>query len=350
MNTKLISIIIPVYNAEQYLDMCLTSVCNQTYTNLEIIVVNDGSSDCSLDIIKKYAKQDSRIIVLNQKNQGVSYARNSGLEIATGEYIIFLDSDDWITNDCCEAAFREAESSKADVVFWSYIREYEKKSKTTLLFDDAAIHWNSQNIKKLYKRMIGLTGEELKQPQKIDSLITVWGKLYKKSIIGDIRFVDTNIIGTDEDALFNIQVFTNVKSATYIPKAMLHYRKYNMNSMTHYYKKNLVSQWLELYKWIELYLDKNYADEECYHALSNRICLGLIGLGMNLAEDTRMSFGEKRRELKNILTLPHYQKALAELEIQYMPMRWKLFFGLAKNRYSTLLYSMLYAMNYLRGK
>ena len=123
-----------------------------------------------------------------------------------------------------------------------------------------------------------------------------------------------------------------------------------MNSLTHYYKKNLVSQWMELYKRIEIHLDKNYAEKECYHALSNRICLGLIGLGMNLAEDTRMSFAEKQRELKNILTLPHYQKALSELEIQYMPIKWKLFFGLAKNRYSTLLYSMLYAMNYLRGK
>ena len=349
MNTKLISIIIPVYNTEQYLDMCLTSVCNQTYTNLEIIVVNDGSSDCSLDIINKYAEQDSRIIVINKKNQGLSSARNSGLERANGEYIIFLDSDDWIENNCCEVAFLEAENSKVDVVFWAYAREYAKKSKITLLFDDIPLRWNNQNIKKLYKRMIGLTGEELKQPQKIDALITAWGKLYNKSIIGDIRFVGTNIIGT-EDALFNIQVFGNVKSATYLPKAMSHYRKNNMNSLTHYYKKNLVSQWIELYKRIKMHLDKNSVDEEYYHALSNRICLGLIGLGMNLAEDTNMSFIEKQRELKNILILPHYQKALAELEIRYMPIRWKIFFGLAKNRYSTLLYSMLCAMNYLRGK
>ena len=349
MNSKLISIIIPVYNTAQYLDTCLSSVCNQTFTNLEIIIVNDGSTDSSLDIINKYAEQDLRIVVINQKNQGLSSARNSGLEIANGEFIIFLDSDDWLEYNCCEMAFLEAEKSRVDVVLWAYSREYEDKSKITLLFDDVAVNWDNQNIKKLYKRMVGFTGEELKQPQKIDALITAWGKLYKKSIIGNNRFVDTRIIGT-EDALFNIQVFSKVKSATYLPNVLSHYRKNNINSLTHYYKKDLVRQWRELYKRIEMHLDNSHVSEEYYQALSNRKCLGLIGLGINLAEDTAMSFAEKRQELKRLLTLPYYKKALTELEIQYMPIKWQVFFWLAKSQRVTMLYSLLCIMNYLRGK
>lgn len=349
MNRKLISIIIPVYNTEQYLESCLISVCNQTFSNLEIIVVNDGSTDSSLNIINRYAQCDPRIVVFNQKNQGLSSARNRGLQMANGEYIIFLDSDDWLELDCCEIAYLEAEKSMVDVVLWSYSREYQSNSKTTLLFYDSVIKWDENNINDLFKRMVGLTGNELKQPQKIDALITAWGKLYRKRIINDIRFIDTQIIGT-EDALFNIQIFSGVKSAIYLPIVMSHYRKDNTNSLTHCYKKKLVGQWSELYKRIEIHLNSISASEGFYHALSNRMCLGLIGLGMNLAEDTTMSFNEKRRELKRILILPHYKKALGKLETRYMPIKWQIFFGLARYQCVTALYCLACVMNYLRGK
>lgn len=349
MSDKLISIIIPVYNNEKYIDTCLQSVCNQTFKNLEIIVINDGSTDSSLKVINRYSENDSRILVINQENQGVSSARNSGLDIAKGDYILFLDGDDWIENNCCEASLHEAEEYGVEVVFWSYVREYDGQSKPVLLFDNIAINWDSQNIKKLYKKMIGFTGEDLKQPQKIDALITGWGKLYKRSLVGNNRFIDTKIIGT-EDALFNIQVFSNVKTARYLPETMYHYRKTNLNSLTHFYKKNLVNQWMELYKRIELQLNDSHAGEEDYHALSNRVCLGLIGLGLNLAEDTFMSFAEKQKELKKILSLPHYQKALTELEVEYLPIKWRLFFELAKKQHVILLYSLLCVMNHLRGR
>lgn len=349
MNRKMISVIIPVYNTKQYLETCLTSVCNQTFTNLEIIVVNDGSTDSSLDIINKYAQRDPRVVIINQKNQGLSGARNNGLQIATGEYVIFLDSDDWLELNCCELAYLEAEKSMVDVVLWSYSREYLDNSIKTLLFDDTVIIWDEQSIEGLYRRMVGLTGSELRQPQKIDSLITAWGKLYRRNVIDRYRFVDTKIIGT-EDAFFNIQVFSNVKSAKYLPNALSHYRKDNMNSLTHCYKKKLVGQWREMYRMIERHLNDTCASAEYYHALSNRICLGLIGLGMNLAEDTNMSFIKKRHELKAILTLSYYKNALKELEIQYMPMRWKVFFLFAKFQFITMLYSLLCMMNYLRGK
>ena len=345
----LISIIVPVYNAERYLEKCLHSLLMQTYKKIEVIVINDGSTDGSFKILEKYLVMDSRVKIYNQKNLGLSAARNRGLKEANGKYILFVDSDDWIEDNTCELAYEEMVKNHVDVVFWSYKREYTNVSKTTLLFGNERIAWNSSNISELYRRLIGLTGRELSEPQKIDSLITVWGKLYRKESIGEVRFVDTKIIGT-EDALFNIQVFSNIHSAVYIPETLSHYRKDNLNSLTHKYKKKLVSQWAELYRQIKNHLEQINASEEYYCALSNRISLGLIGLGLNLAEDDSMSFVEKRRELKCVLEKEQYCSSLSSISLECFPIKWKIFFWCAKYKKVSSLCILLTIMNYLRGK
>ncbi len=111
----LISIIIPVYNVEQYLHRCVDSVLNQTYKNLEIILVNDGSPDNCPFICDEYAKKDKRIIVVHKENGGLSSARNAGLEIVQGEYISFIDSDDWIHENYIEILYKNLHEKKADI-------------------------------------------------------------------------------------------------------------------------------------------------------------------------------------------------------------------------------------------
>lgn len=344
-----ISIIVPVYNTEKYLEQCLNSLINQTYSNLEIIIVNDGSKDNSEQIISGFAKRDFRIKVIKQNNSGLSAARNKGLEYASGEYVLFVDSDDWIDQSTCEEALKAVSQYNADLVMWSYKREYADCTKTTFLFENERLIWNEQNMQELYQRLIGLTGRQLSQPQKIDSIVTAWGKLYKRECIKEIRFVDTKEIGT-EDALFNIQAFGNFRTAVYIPDPFSHYRKDNMESLTHTYKKNLPGQWERLYLRIESHLNKINAPALYYEALSNRICLGLIGLGLNLAEDTKMSFKEKKHELKVLLRMSHYQKALSALSLEYMPLKWKCFFVCAKKEWTFSLCILLYIMNFLRGR
>ncbi|MBR6126526.1 glycosyltransferase family 2 protein, partial [bacterium] len=116
-----VSIIIPVYNVEEYLEQCLESVKNQTYTDLEVLCINDGSTDNSLEILNRYAHEDSRFMVFSQENLGVSAARNKGIDLSTGEYILFLDPDDWWSEDIVEKAVNKIEAENSEVViFCSY--------------------------------------------------------------------------------------------------------------------------------------------------------------------------------------------------------------------------------------
>lgn len=349
MENLIISIIIPVYNTGNYLQECIDSVRQQSYKNLELIFINDGSTDNSSAILSKAIESDSRIKVIEQENSGLSAARNRGLREASGDYIMFLDSDDWIDKETCEIALGKMKLYDADVVFWSYVREYRDKSLKTPLFGDKEIIWQSNEIQRLFQRMVGLTGKELAEPQKTDSLITAWGKIYKKNVLKNIEFVDTKIIGT-EDALFNIQVFSQIQSAVYIPDFFSHYRKYNEISLTHHYKKNLAKQWKELYRKIFQVLHTQKRDKECYVALNNRICLGLIGLGLNLAEDDKMSSREKIKELHRILNMKHYKKALKAFSVKDLPVYWKAFFVCSKLQLSLFLYFILLVMNWLRSR
>lgn len=120
MSKPLISVIIPIYNSERYLKQCLDSVINQTYNNMEIICINDGSADNSLNILNEYAKKDNRIKIISQDNQGGGFARNVGIKIATGEYLFFLDSDDWFKPTFIKDMYSKAKKDDSDIVMCGY--------------------------------------------------------------------------------------------------------------------------------------------------------------------------------------------------------------------------------------
>ena len=135
MSTPFISIIIPVYNSEKLLKQCLDSVLNQTLNNIEIICVDDGSTDNSFEILKEYEKKDNRVIALTQKNSGAGVARNKGVEIAKGKYIAFIDSDDWIEHDALEKLYNNIENNDSDMVLFNSIEhkpDYQFKKRILL--------------------------------------------------------------------------------------------------------------------------------------------------------------------------------------------------------------------------
>lgn len=340
--TKKISVIIPVYNADEYLEQCLDSVVNQTYTNLEIICINGESKDKSLEILKEYQKKDDRIIIIDTINEGVSISRNKGLDIVSGDYVMFVDSDDWIELDNCEKALYTVQHNDSDIVMWSYLREFKTKSLPKKIFSDSEIVFKIEDIKHLHRRFIGLLDEELTSVENADALCPVWGKLYKTSLIKDnhIQFVDIRKIGTYEDGLFNLYVFNYAKKVTYIPKYYYHYRKDNSNSITSKYKKNLYENWLNLYDLMEQYIKENELSSDYIVALNNRISLGILGQGLNLLE-SQLSHTQKIRTIKNMLLNEKYRNAIKLLNLKYFKVHWKVFYGCAKYNFALGVYLLL---------
>lgn len=170
-----ISIIVPVYNMEQYLKKCVDSIIKQTYSNLEIILVNDGSLDKSLFICKEYKKRDSRIRIVNKKNGGLSSARNAGVNVATGEYITFVDSDDYLKGNAIETLVKMIEHSQADI---AYIHDIIVNEHYSIIGKEELDHCekmytSSTFLKAICERRVSCS---------------VCGKLFKKNLFLDVRF------------------------------------------------------------------------------------------------------------------------------------------------------------------
>lgn len=346
-----ISIIVPVYNVEKYLEQCITSLINQTHKNIEMIFINGSSTDDSLKLLNVYANNDSRIKVITKENEGVSLSRNRGLQEAKGEYILFVDADDWIEENTCEIALQEAKKTNADVVMWSYVREFVNSSQPKQIFDNDRIEYESEEVKQLHRRFIGLIGQELAKVENADALCPVWGKLYKRDIIerNNIQFQDIREIGTYEDGLFNLFYFEYVKKAVYIQEYLYHYRKYNENSITSKYKKNLFEQWLHLFNLMDEYIAEKNLDQEYKDALSNRICLSILGQGLNLLEDNS-SHIQKIRKIKEILNSKKYRNAYKDFPLNRFTIHWKLFYGCAKYRFSFGTYILLLCIKQMIGR
>lgn len=349
MSEPLISIIVPVYNVEKYLSKCLDSLVNQTYKNIEIVCVDDGSTDSSGSICDEYAKKDARIKVIHKENGGLSDARNVGLETINGEYVMFIDSDDWIDKDTCDYCINTLKLYDVDLILWSYIREYKNNAKPKRLFMNGSRYFDDQEIKeKIFLRCVGLNGVELRNVENMDSIVTAWGKLYKRDKINNIRFKATTEIGT-EDALFNIYVMDNINSAFYIDRYMSHYRRDNVISLTSTYKSELYTCWQRLYDYIEAFIKEKDLGDDFINALNNRIALGICGLGLNIMSSDKSAV-MKIKEIKDIISTERYRNAYKRLDFRYFPIHWKVFYGCAKYNFATGIYMLLLCIKKMIGR
>lgn len=198
-----ISVIVPVYNTELYIDDCLNSIIGQSFSDLEIIVVNDGSTDKSLELIEAFARKDKRIKVLNQENKGGAAARNAGVKAAVGEYIAFVDSDDTIHPDTYKISYEKAKETNADI----------------LMFGETK--FTSPN-ETYYDGFKALT---------IPCSIFLWNKLYKHTFLLEHNFKIPENIKCYHDETFNSIVFPKAKSITCIKNKFYHYRKKRSGSI-----------------------------------------------------------------------------------------------------------------------
>lgn len=338
----MISIIVPVYNVETFLPQCIDSLVNQTYRDIEIICVNDGSTDESLAILEQYAAKDERIRIITQDNQGVSCARNIGLQVAKGDWIMFVDSDDWIETNCCQKVLDVSQDT--ELVLFSYVREFKSSSAPKQFLGNEEIKFNETNILQLYERLIAPNGKELRHPDNIDSLSTPWGKIYRTETIRDhhLTFVSTNEIGT-EDLLFNVEYHKYVHRAFYLPECLYHYRKSTLSTLTSLYKEDLDKKWLRMFERIENVITP-LNRPELTEALSRRKALCLLGLGLNITF-CRESFQWKHKMLDAIISSEWYSTSILHLDISPMPLHWKAFYSMARRKQTWAVLLMLQVIN-----
>lgn len=236
----LVSIIVPVYNVLPYLRQALDSAVSQTYCNLEILVVNDGSTDGSEEICDEYAVCDPRVRVVHQENRGLSAARNAGIDLATGDYLLFLDSDDWLELDAVEILMREAVTTGADVVCCQHLRE--ERNRTT------SPHATTRRV---------FTGTEAVEAHVCGGGASsfAWGKLYHTGVVEGVRYPEGMVF---EDVSTTWRFLDRASCVVILPQSLWHYRRRTGSISRNRDMENLVDYW--------------HAYKGRYDALARRSC------------------------------------------------------------------------------
>ncbi len=262
---SLISIIVPVYNVEKYLKRCLDSLINQTYKNIEIILVNDGSKDNSLKILKEYQKKDDRIIIIDKINEGVSVARNTGIKAASGKYIGFVDPDDWIENNMYENMLNTIEKYDCNIAFCNYSKDSKIKITKKTLKIKKNVLGKLDIINDLICNMVGVNDF----PKYHYVMGCVWRCLYKKSFIDqyNLRFIPK--ITIMEDLLFTIEALIYCDKVCIDRGFYYHYMK-NKSSSLHKYNKKMWMDQVKVHNILENLIKEADLDEIMQNRLDSR--------------------------------------------------------------------------------
>lgn len=333
--TPKVSIVVPCYNVERYLDRCLNSLVNQSLQEIEIILVDDGSPDRVPEMCDSWAMRDNRIKVIHKKNAGLGYARNNGLEIAKGEYIAFVDGDDYISTDTYRIAYEEAQKEEACVVFFNMKREHKKHT-----WSDEKQIWEGKQITDYILDMIACA-PCVKEERK-------WGMsachgIYQHSIIGEnnLQF-HSEWDCLCEDILFNIDFLRCANKIVYIPNK-LYYYCINPNSTTATFRLDKYDRLLCLYK---LLLQKTNGIE----GGEKRVDRFFIDYAQKYITDlVRSHFVSKKRNiLKRVLNDNIWDDLRVRYKPDWLPLLQNVFYRLVLRKHLWILMVYVYWVSLIR--
>ena len=331
-----ISIIIPVYNSEQFIDKCLNSIINQTYQNLEIICINDGSTDNSLTVLNKYQKKDKRIKIIDKKNAGVSAARNDGIKLSTGEYVTFVDIDDWLELDAIEALYNTIKKENVDVVRGNYC--------ITKNLNNESIS-NKGKLYNLKNKKIDIS--DLKNSKTvIDKIINgkiqcyVWLLFIKKEIIKNMHFKEE--INFMEDTIFYQELMNQINSIYFLDKVTYHYY-YNPNSLSRakeLYIKNMYIL-IDVHKSINKIINEGkFYSKERIIKLNNRFLYLILNYFYYIYHSTNKNKKEVINEINKILKHKYIQELIKNSKIKKLPLYLRIFITPVINKKYKLLFTL----------
>lgn len=319
---KLISVIVPVYNVEAYIERCVESLINQSYKNIEIILVDDGSPDNCPAICDRLSTEDSRIKVLHKMNEGLGMARNSGMELARGEYIAFVDSDDYVEIDMLNTLIAAAERNGADIVYGGVWKTNnttgEKIAISNTSFERV---WPSrEDTKELLLRFIGNDTRE-----KRDTImeVSVWKALFKTELIknNNIRFVSEREM-ISEDLIFDIEILQYANCVVWIPECIYNYCV-NPLSLSKSYREDRFQQIKKLYAKVKEQLESIYGGRD-YMVHLDRMLISKARVAAKQSVQSESTIGKDsvKRDLEYICNDQDLIDALRRYKLWRLPLQY----------------------------
>ena len=309
MKTKpVISIIVPSYNVELYLKDCIDSIIQQTYQYWELILVNDGSTDKTPQLCDQYAVKDKRIKVIHKPNGGLVSARNAGYEVATGKWIMYVDSDDWIDTETCEKLLVYAEKHNPEVIFWNSIQELNGESIK------GKYGWKCSEKEHIY------LDEECKDLARNtlvykSGIATAYSKLIRKDFIEKNKLWHNNKLKQGAEGLeFSLRVFDCAQKALFVDEYFYHYR-YNENSISKRVDEKNTQYLLECFEEIDKYISQNGLDKQMWRLFHQRVLYVLIAIGLNtyFHKDNKDPLRIKIKKYKKVINEnPIFKNALSK--------------------------------------
>lgn len=334
-----VTVVIPVYNVEKYLDRCLKSIVSQTYTNLEILLIDDGSPDSCPEKCENWAKTDKRIRVIHKKNAGLGMARNTGIENATGNFICFVDSDDYIDVNTIERAYCEAVECQADVVYYGY-NVVNAEGTTTQIYKpeiDKTVYTGKEVAEEILPELIS---SDYSKKKKVNLMLSACTALFSMNLINKIhwRFVsEREIISEDVYSLINF--FGHVTCVGVLQDAMYYYCQ-NNTSLTRTYRK-------DRYQGIKKFYDQTLVlceKLEYPEIVKNRFAsayLAFVIATLKLIALSDDSFFEKMQNIREIEKDPHLKKVLSKIDLKIENTSRKLIRCILMHQNTLLCYLML---------
>lgn len=247
-----ISMIVPVYQVEPYIAQCIESVLHQTFSDFELILVDDGSTDRSGSICDRYATEDSRIRVIHTTNRGAAAARNTGLDLVSGAYITFLDGDDYLDEHMLERLHEVIQHSFADVVVCDFLNIHSDEK------DDFCVHLKEQTVNS--REVL----EHLKNQRNHGTWTIVWNKIYRKSVLEDIRFPEGRYF---EDEFFSNYLYQKDFRIDIIPDVLCYHRVLSSSTMNTQKEENYLDLLDAFQERLEIYLSNDYSADETFKVL-----------------------------------------------------------------------------------
>lgn len=312
----LVSIIIPIYKTkDEYFRECLESCILQTYSNLEILIVDDGADDNLLKLADEYAGKDKRIRILHQSNSGAAAARNHGLSECTGEYVTFVDSDDYIASDNIEEALKRMKEDELQVLLWGSYKFYDdRKEKYMPYTADIRLFSGEMKQQLMMKTMVGHLSFYL-EPASVFGSGSCCSKLYDVNFLRDNNLKYPEGIKRAEDVNFNIRVFDKAERIGYLNKHFYYYRQHG-ESATYQYRENGIEVFTGALLCLKTFLTEINASEVLWQTFYMR-CMFFFLESMDmdyLNPENRDKLSIKVKKMKAVIDAEPYRSAIAKLD------------------------------------